>query len=534
MGSVLPVPLLAASVQVATQAITSGAPTPIGGTLTFDTSDYYIIWGGDAPAPASIGIPAGLWKIVFGVNWSGGSTGYRQLTILDPNSGQSISQNITPFASTSQSQQVAWIGYTDDGATNGMTLEFEVQHNDPASLQVSGGYIALYSYTQGPPEDHTDPPGPVQPGQYQFVVRFTNHDLLHPPVQLAMIYQNDAGTSSFYYSPSGSYPLPGSAVASSGPISPLFLFDWSALPDSTTVANAKEIVLGTDPTTGTPVELNSLRYYIAKTDVRNNPGMYSLWASDGNGLVGGIPQSYLESYTGGQMTIDFVEMTYNKPAGGYQMFTNTTQVDGMSIPMTITLNYKVIDGNRRANFGPLGITASMDRIIQSYASAYTGTIWSSNIVPTGTYTRLSGIQKLISPPAGSNTYYDPYVNAVWSALNTGASGAAVTFFGIGEATFTQATIYTDPANMYVSTTGGINGYPNVQYTIPYNSAARREHERDERQSPVSEHGVERLAGTGGKLLRQHSRLPLPQTDPRLRPGADDEPGHSAVRLWAKF
>ena len=466
--SVLPNPLLTASVAISDQSVPPNTPIPVGGILSFDTSSYYLIWGGNFPSAASIGIPAGLWKVVFNVNWSGGTSGYRQLNIVDPNSGQNIGQNIAAFASSDMSQEVTWIGYTDDGATNGMTLNFEAQHNDPSSLEINGGFISLYSYTQGIATGYTAAPGPVTPGQYQFVARFINHDTVHPPVQLAIIYQNDASTTSFYYSPSGSYPISGNSISASGPVSQLFLFDWSAMPDSTTVANAKEIILGTD-SSGSPIELNSLRFYIAKTDVRNNPLLYTLWKSNENGLAGGIPQSYLEGYTGGQMTIDFVEMTYNKPAGQYQLFTNTSQVDGMSIPMTLTLNFKVVDGNRRINFGPLGITTDMGVILSAYAQQYTGTIWSSTIVPTGTLTRLSGIQKLISPPSGSNTYYDSYVNAVWTSLNTGAGGTGVNFAGIGEATFTNCTIYTDPVQMYVSTTGGTSGYPSsVQYTIPIN------------------------------------------------------------------
>lgn len=469
----LPSPLLAASVSVADQSIPSGQSTPIAGTLTFNTSNYYIIWGGNSPTggAATIGIPAGLWKVVFNVNWTGGSSGFRTLTILDPNSGQPLGQNIAAFSSPSQSQQVTWINYTDGGATNGMTMQFEVEHNDPSTLEITSGFISLYSYTQGTATSNTSDPGPNTPAQFQFAVRFTNHDLTNPPVQLAMIYQNDAGSTSFYYSPntgSPGYPAPSNPVSPSGAISNLFLFNWNALPNSTTVANAKEIIIGTD-LGGNAIELNSLRFYIAKTDVFDNPSQYSLWTADGNGLVGGIPESYLESYTAAQMTIDFVETTYNKPAGQYQFFGNTTQVDGMSIPMTIALQYKIQNGNRRANFGPLGITTDMAQIINGYAASYTGTIWSNTIVPLGTNTRLAAIQKLINIPTGANSYYDPYVAVVWNALNTGAGGNTVAFNGIGEATFTTCTIYTDPNNMYVSTTGGTAGYPSsISYTIPRN------------------------------------------------------------------
>jgi hypothetical protein len=469
----LPNPLLAASVSVTNQSIPSGQSTPIAGTLTFNTSNYYIVWGGNSPTggAASLGVPAGLWKVVFGINWSGGSSGFRTLTILDSNSGQTLTQNIAPFSSASQSQQVTWINYTAAGATNGMTMQFEVDHNDPSSMQVNGGFISLFSYTQGPPSNTTNDPGPNTPGQYQFTVRMTNHDLVNPPIQIAMIYQNDAGSASFYYLPntgSPGYPVPSNPVSPSGAISNLFLFNWNNLPNSTTVANAKEFIIGTD-LVGNPIELNSLRFYIAKTDVFDNPSQYSLWAADQNGLVGGIPESYLESYTASQMTIDFVESTYNKPAGQYQLFSNTSQVDGMSIPMTIAMQFKIQNGNRRANYGPLGITTDMGQIINTYASAYTGTIWSNTIVPLGTTTRLAAIQKLINIPTGANSYYDPYVATVWNALNTGAGGNAVIFAGIGEATFTTCKIFTDPSNMYVSTTGGTAGYPgSISYIIPRN------------------------------------------------------------------
>lgn len=465
--SVLPDPILAASCNVSPATILPNNQTNVLGTLTFNTSSYYIIWNGNAPDDAMYGVPQGLWKVVFSVNWDAGTTSsYRQLSIVDNNSEQTLAQNIMPSNGTnSLKQQLSWIGYL-----NGNTLRFEVLQNDSTNVTIDGGFISLYSYTQGTPNGYTGSSAPAIPGQYEFAVKIVNHDLTTPPVQLAMIYENDAGSASFYYTVNGSnnmHPTPGNAVASSGPVSNFFLFDWDDLTTATDDSNAKVFILGTDDS-GSPVELNSLRIYIAKTDVYNNPSQYSLWAADNNGLVGGIPQSYLESYSAAQMTIDFVEITYNKPVGQYTIFCNTTQVDGMSIPISLTLNYKIIDGNRRANIGPLGMqNVSMSSLLSSYASSATGSIFWSTLVPTGAPARLSAINKLISPPAGTESYYNPYVDSIWDSLNpTVSGGTGVTFYGLGEATFNSCLIYTDTTNMYVTSTGGVSPYPNtLTYTI---------------------------------------------------------------------
>lgn len=467
--SVLPDPLLAASCSISPAIILPNNESNVSGNLTFTTSSYYIVWNGNAPEPAMFGVPQGLWKIVFSVNWAAGTTAsYRQLSVIDNNTELVIAQNIMPSnGSAVLNQQLSWIG---TGDLNGNTFRFEVLQNDSTNVNISGGFISLYSYTQGTPNGYTGSSAPAVPGRYEFSVKMINHDLTTPPVQLAMIYENDAGSASYYFTVNGSnnmHPTPGNAVASSGPVSNLFLFNWADLTTATDDSNAKVFILGTDDS-GSPVELNSLRIYIAKTDVYNNPSQYALWASDGNGLVGGIPQSYLETYTASQMIIDFVEITYNKPVGQYTIFCNTTQVDGMSIPISLTLNYKIIDGNRRANIGPLGMqNTSMSSLLTSYASTATGSIFWSTLVPTGTPARLSAINKLISPPAGTESYYNSYVDSVWDSLNTSSGGTGVNFYGLGEATFQTCLIYTDTSNMYVTSTGGVSPYPN---TLTYNIA----------------------------------------------------------------
>lgn len=463
-NSVLPSPLLSASCSLVSTSITPNNESNVAGNLVYNSSSYYIIWGGNSPNSAMFGVPQGLWKIVFSVNWGAGTTnGYRQLSIIDNNSETVYGQNIEEGDTSSTAQQLTWIGNLD-----GNTLRFEVLHNDPSSVNITGGFISLYSYTQGTPNSHTGGSSPAIPGQYEFAVKMINHDIDNPPVQLAIIYNNDASTSSYYYSVNGSnsvHPTPGNAIGATGPIAPLFVFDWNSLPVADDDENARVFLLGTD-NSGNPIELNSLRIYIAKTDVFNNQSNYSLWTADGNGLAGGIPQTYLESYTASQMTIDFIEITYNKPVGQYTIFANTTQVDGMNIPTTLTLSYKVVDGNRRANSGPVGISANMTTILNTYKPMATGSVFWGTIVPIGNPCRLSAIDKLISPPSGSESYYNSYINSVWTSLNTGSGGTSITFHGIGEATFDTATIYTDDLNMYVTTSGGSSPYPSsLGYSI---------------------------------------------------------------------
>lgn len=466
--TVLPNPLLLASCTFITTLIEPNTLTALSGNESYNSSPYYILWGGNTPTTATFGIPEGLWKIVFNASWSNGSTGFRQLNITDDNTDEIIAKNICMNAEGvggTTNQQAVWIG-----TILGQTLRFEVQHNDVVNLDMNGS-VTLFSYTQGIATSYTGTCLPCVPGKYEFAVKLINHDTLHPPVQLAMIYANDSATTSYYYSVNGSNaqrPIPGNQVPATGPVSAYFTFNWDSLPVATDNSNARVFILGTDPTNSyAPVELNSLRIYIAKTNVYNNTGTYSLWSSDNAGLIGGIPQSYLDTYTASQMTIDFVEITYNKPVGQYSIFVNTTQVDGLTIPMALTLNYKVINGNRRVNLGPLGLQDDMQTILNTYASRATGSIFWSTLVPSQiSPARIVAINKLGSVPTGTNSYYNSYVNQVWTNLNTGAGGYAVTFHGIGEATFNTATIYTDSTKMYVTTSGGTSPYPaSLSFTI---------------------------------------------------------------------
>lgn len=462
--SILPNPLLVASSTVIPMLIEPNLTTTVVGNQIYSSSSYYIIWGGDSPAVTTYGLPQGLWKIVFSVNWSNGTTGYRQLTIIDDNNDDIITQNVCVNAGGNTNQQLVWIG-----SITGQTIRFEVLHNDVQNVNING-YIALYSYDQGVPSGYTGTALPCIPGQYEFAVKIINHDLDHPPVQLAMFYSNDSASTSYYYSvgSNSQRPVPNNPVPATGPVAPYFTFNWNSLPVATDNSNARVFILGTDPNNGfAPVELNSLRIYIAKTDVYNNTGTYSLWSSDNAGVIGGIPQTYLDTYTASQMTIDFVEITYNKPAGQYTIFVDTTQVDGLSIPMALTLNFKIVNGNRRTNLGPLGLQTDLQNILTSYSTQSTGTIFWATLVPSAlTPARLVAIHKLSSPPPTSNSYYNSYINQVWTNLNTGSTGTAVTFHGIGESTFNTATIYTDLATMYVTTNGGTSPFPaSLSFTI---------------------------------------------------------------------
>jgi hypothetical protein len=135
--SVLPSPLLMASASFTPSTIQPSISTALSGNETYNSSPYYIIWGGDSPATAQFGIPAGLWKIVFSLNWTNGSTGYRELSIIDNNTDLVISQNICQNAGNETDQQLVWIG-----TSNGQTLRFEVQQNEnSANISFTEGLL---------------------------------------------------------------------------------------------------------------------------------------------------------------------------------------------------------------------------------------------------------------------------------------------------------------------------------------------------------------------------------------------------------
>ena len=449
-------------------SVPPGVEEPVSGTLNFTTSDYYIIWGGDFPTSvASFGIPSGRWKIVFDIGWESVSVvgKYRKLYIKDLNTLQTRAVNTIKVNSTGDTnQQLVWSGYL----VNGHTFEFLVEHNESGSTIVNNGSISVYSYNQYAPSDHTAGVGVCNPGDYEFVVRFINHDTAHPPVQLALIHQNlaDPPTGGYYMSPSGDIcrPTQYNAITANQAVSGMFLFDWTSLQTYNSDPNIRDIILG-----GQNNVLNSVRVWIAKTDIRNNPGLYPLWTADDDGLVSGVPQDYIEAYNADTMTVDKIELTYNKPNGIYTVFCNTTQVDDMSIPTTLTVNYKIIEGNRRVNNGPVGITTDMQTILNTFAAEAVGdnAKWNDCLVPTGPTgpARISAPQKLINAtgPMGFNDILDPYVETVFTTIKA----APVTFTSRGEATFTTCEITITGTSDEFMTFESMGGSPPYSSINPY-------------------------------------------------------------------
>ena len=444
-GGFFPVPILAASAELTGISIPVMDLTGVKGDLLFNTSSFYNIWGGDDPVPSVMGIPKGLWKVIFGVDWNPTSIGTRHLVVRNKNNpATKFAENVMNHGgSFPLRQQLTYISEF----VNDTTLEFVVGHDSAGTVTTSGGFISLYSYTQPGPTSGTGATGPCIPGANEFVLRIINHDVAHPIVQIGFFYQNLAGSQGFHFAPSGDPCRPTQTVVTppNTDVSTFFLFDWTSLPIVGGDPNVREFIVGGG------LALISGRLWISKFDIRNNPANYTLWKSVGTGIIGGIPESLIESLTAAEMTADKIEITYNA-LGNQTIFINTTQVDGFNVPLTLTVTYKIIQGHRRVNNGPLGITTDMATILADYASEASGTIWEDTLVPTATPARIVAPQKLINPGT-FNTYYDPYVDQIWTRWQS----ETLTFFPINTTVFEKCEITTNPTTMFVAASGGVSG-----------------------------------------------------------------------------
>jgi hypothetical protein len=450
-----PTPILAASATLAGISIPIMALTGVKGSLTFNTAPLYNIGGGDNPDPSVMGIPKGWWKIIFGVDWDPTAVGSRHLVVRDQNNPLiKYAENVTNHDGPSPaSQQLTYIGdFKED-----TTLSFLAGHDSAGTVTTSGGFISLYSYTQAGPTSCTGPAGPCMPGANEFVMRIINHDIAHPPVQLAFFYENLSKTQGFYFSPTGDpcRPKQDNIIAPNTEASTLFLLDWVNLPMVGGDPNIREFIIGGG------VQIVSGRLWFSKTDIRNNPATFLLWKANGLGVMGGVPQDLIQTLTAQQMTIDKLELSFNNPAPDQTIFVNTTKVDNIQIPTTLTVVYKEIDGHRRANNGPVGVQTDMQTLLTDYAVQASGTLWEDTLFPPGVPARISAPQKLIA--VGTfDTYYDPYVDVVWTKWQS----ETLIFFPLPNALFNKAEVTTTPTNMLVNASGGAGGP--FSFNIPRN------------------------------------------------------------------
>jgi len=343
--------------------------------------------------------------------------------------------------------------------TISMQLYIQAAHDGGPTLAVSGT-ISVFSYTQAIPTGPTGPQSPVPPGANEFALRFVNHDTTNPPLELGIFYQDVPGTTGYHMAPSGNanYPSQVNINPTGIAVSSLFKFTWSDLPIVNGDTNTREIILGGS----TPV-LNSMRIYISKTSISTTPAPFTTWTSDpSTGIIGGVPQSLIETLPASTMTIDFAEISYNVPAGGHTLFSNQSTVDGLNIPLSIEVIYKNAVGNRRMTNGPLGITEKMSTLLSAYSSQTTGTtFWSTLLPDPSAPARISAPQKL-SATGPWNNYMDTYVDQVFEKWN----GDTLTFTPISTTIFTSANVTTSPTGMHVSATGGTPGL--FEFDIPKN------------------------------------------------------------------
>lgn len=364
----------------------------------------------------TIGVGFGMWKVVVNLNWDAGS-GYRKISLVSSDDTVTYATNCTPAAtgpSLSNSQQLTYIGNFNNTDVVGATFKIVVSHGNISPINVYGS-ISVFSFTSIIPDVATGPDGPNTIGDLEFAVRFVNHDTTHPPVKIGIFAGNNlAATTGRYFSTPivNGRPTAYNTPTISTKVSTLF-FNWSDMPMVNGDSNIREIVMG-----GSGELYVSGHFYISKSDLTADSDLQT-WTVSDNANVGGVPQPYLLSLSASELTLDFVEFTFNKPQDIYTLFINQTLVDGMTIPMTLTLLYKNT-GNRRLTNGPVGLSKSMNTIFNEYFPAATGTdnpFWRT-IKPDYTNpARLITPQKLDTDDLNAfQGYMNDYINTVfWPA-----------------------------------------------------------------------------------------------------------------------
>jgi hypothetical protein len=430
---VLPTPFLFLSVNIdggsPIMSSNIGANNAINGTVQTSTSPFYFVW---QESPAQLGVPAGLWKIVINIQWASSSVGSRKISIVDANdTNNEIAKNIMFNAGADTvTQTLVAVPYF----MLPTTLLFTVAQDSGAPLDIISGTISVYGLTQaGPDANFSDEA--IGPNPDEFIMRFRNHDVANPPVQIMIAGQNALGSSGFYLSPN---PMDNSRcvfnpVSSSVQQSSWFAFNWTSMNMVNGDPNARQIILG-----GPTGVYNSTFIYVSKVNITSQASFYSSWTSSSSGIPGKIPQSLKESATAAQGTLDFMEFTYNL-SGTHTLFANSSTVDGITIPMTLAINYKVFQGNRMATDGPIGVATDMGELLSSWNSQANSvnTLWNLLAVPnSGPVERIVALNEY-SGSSSFSSYYQPYIDSAWDSL----VATPVTFFSPpGNSFFTTATI----------------------------------------------------------------------------------------------
>jgi hypothetical protein len=451
----LPENLLMAVANITPVVVSDNTVTTLDGSISFNTSGYYLIFDS-----GKFGVPLGLWKIVVDVEWSDVSGSSRNIEIVDANDLNSpplATSRILPTGSSPTKQQLIYLGNFNNV---NKTLQFRAFQNSGSPVNLTGT-ISLYSYTIGFPTGPTGAPGPINPGTNAFALRFVNHDIINPPIEVGIFYQRGGtgAATGYHMAPSGnpSNPIQKIENATGAAVSGLFKFNWADtdLPRVNANTNVREIILGGDE----PI-LESMRIYIAKRTISGNPGPFASWTTDPvTAIAGGIPQALIQTLSKDDLTADFAEISYNVPEGAHTLFTNQSTVDGMIIPLTLTVFYKNNEGYRRMTNGPVGIAQNMQTLIDNYVAAATGTIFIDTLLPPSDPARLSAPQKL-SATGPWNDYMDTYVDQVWDTW----TNDTLSFYPIPNATFDRADITTDSTTMYINATGSAP----FSFTVPKN------------------------------------------------------------------
>ena len=431
---------------------------PLSGVVQTSTSPFYLVWN---DTPATLGLPPGCWKIVFNIKWDASPNGARKISILNANNiNQEFAKNLINNDGNNILEQT--LVYSPSFLQN-TTLAFNVAQDSGSSINILSGSISAYSLTQPGPIGYTDE---VTTLPTEFAIRFINHDTAHPPVQLLFAGLNAAANGGIYLSPD-----PGdnsrtifNNISTSVPMSSLFLFDWVSMDMVDGNPNIRQLIVG-GSTMSVPNVYNSCFIYISKVDVRvTNAAFYSIWTTNVVGVPGKIPQNLKETATASQGTIDFMEFTYNL-GGNYTIFINSSTVDGITIPMTLTCNFKAVNGSRRPNDGPIGVITDMGTILSDWTTQANAldTTWNLLAVPNaGPIERLTVLQQYTGV-SNFSTIYQPYIDFAWDSIVANP----VTFYPPNNSYFTQGVITCTPrpsGSMTITASGIV---PTFNTVIPY-------------------------------------------------------------------
>ena len=362
--------------------------------------------------------------------------------------GNTISKSNLTYKSTSgEFVQLVYIGNLLNNGNVNNHLKIKVNLNTAGSKQINlNGTVKIYSYSQILPPSKpyfTGPTGPVSINPTDFALRFINYDAQHSPTGIGIFFKNSTGVG-YHINCVG-----GNSIEDINPtdanVSQLF-FGWDEMNKIDNNDNIREIVLG-----GVDAVYNSGLIFITKTPLTYDSNFKDWKTSPSNGDLGPPVNYYNE--VASNLTLDVMEFNYNfigngvgGQTGGYVLNFNTTNVDAFSIPMTLSMVYKEIDGARRVMNGPLGIEKSSNTIFNEFIQEATGTDFFQCLVPPYTGSRLIAPEHAHNASI-FNSYTNDYVTEFW---DTWAS-STLTFYpsntGAGSG-WVEATL---------STTGPITG-----------------------------------------------------------------------------